>query len=886
MTTCPLPIPPLVNLTGTTASTTVDIQLRQHRFARKAACSGTEPKKVPVFGSQAFVDGICVSDRTFGLPFFQVRRQGRPRIKWVNRTGYTSNIHIHGLSTSSEADGGAAIVQFGEGTSIGPTYDIHYPPVGNNSCTLWYHSHAMFAELPFVCSGFQGMIQVVDDISDCVSESFVYGNNHLILAYQDLDLNKDGSLTITNLPTDENRSCFGAINGISCVNWYSSEASPFVDHLLHTTTQHLLKIDILNSSANWRFLYLGICDTAREIRPFYHIQSDTGLINPTPLTMISIAVASRVGILVDLRDCKNGAYLFAYNFDLTEQFGASQAFPDQPTNPTLVALTPDPKIPNNTPNPTPIPDQNKVNPQDPSSLDFPPVLLIPQTKRILENGTIPPPPGTGADTKSPPQCRAFSMKILLFLKWKSSKSNKELSLQTTVAQIREIVFGKENYTRFRDLIDTPFFEYDPRVNYLTLLNRDYFFNLPRFDPHVPTRNVILFSEDASNSVGGGDRLGATEFINGCNRLVQDKWNSRELDLEYALQEYIKNPRFQPSVLPSTLFQITRRDLRYSNIMMMANDEMEVQLYEAKIRYGEKRKPLASSKLTFPPTPEGKPLNITQWVALVNKVLANEVCIEGKKTALSDFLTFNWNFYPFKESFVFAKTVFVKQVLFSLHNSSRFFVRLNAPWPLLQLLGKSICADTLMGSEVDQPAGCEDRNMSVQAFFPQFATDDPDVAIPLPSLCSVAELIVSPKTTFRGFPDGIMNDNLFCFSVSQDSSEQWIHSNLDTSDSHPLHQHLTTGYSPVHSSLTSRGLLTPHRAYAPFLYSKETFGVPPQQSLSYYLRFACYNSLQTAGTPGTPPIRGLGYKMHCHFLPHVEEMHCQYFVYPGKREEWF
>ena len=126
------------------------------------------------------------------------------------------------------------------------------------------------------------------------------------------------------------------------MNWYSSKSVPFVNHLFHNTTQNLVKIDILNASLNWRVFHLGVCDEKGKIKPFYLVQTDSGLMNPTKLTVIPIAVAGRVGIIIDLNDFKNGvAYLFFYNYDLTEMFSSMPTFPDQPNNPTLTGTNSD-----------------------------------------------------------------------------------------------------------------------------------------------------------------------------------------------------------------------------------------------------------------------------------------------------------------------------------------------------------------------------------------------------------------------------------------------------------------------------------------------------------------------------------------------------------------
>ena len=81
------------------------------------------------------------------------------------------------------------------------------------------------------------------------------------------------------------------------INWYSSKPVPYVNKLYHETRTNLVKIDLLNACANWRYLSLGVCDKIDKVQTFYLIQSDTGLMNPTPMTQVTVYMAARVGIV-------------------------------------------------------------------------------------------------------------------------------------------------------------------------------------------------------------------------------------------------------------------------------------------------------------------------------------------------------------------------------------------------------------------------------------------------------------------------------------------------------------------------------------------------------------------------------------------------------------
>ena len=147
------------------------------------------------------------------------------------------------------------------------------------------------------------------------------------------------------------------------------------------------------------------------------------------------------------------------------------------------------------------------------------------------------------------------------------------------------------------------FEYLPKINYLELLNNKYFYNLPDFSPTVPVRNIILFSEDSENNVGN-NILDNTEFCNGTNHIMTDMQNSSDIDLDNAMIEYKRNPNnFKPKILPTCLFRIFEQTDKYSNIAMIGNDTLIVELFFSSIKYtlDVKVDPVASTKIVFPPT---------------------------------------------------------------------------------------------------------------------------------------------------------------------------------------------------------------------------------------------------------------------------------------------
>ncbi len=558
----------------------IEIRNMKHKFATDAEYSGTEVIKHPIFGSRVFINGKKVSKLSFGFPFIRFPQGSKPKIKYENKTNFTFNIHYHGLNTVGSVDGTAMEVVFGKSTLLGPKVTFQFPEITNNQGLLWFHSHNMFVSMELIYAGLVGLLQIVDKPTQWLTDRFEYGNNQILLAILDMDLTNTGTQTFANLVKFGTRSTFTVVNGTSAVNWYSDQPVPFVNPLFHTVSKNLVKIDILNASLNFRVFHIGVCDENLEIKTFYLVQTDSGLMNPTELKMAFVSTASRIGIIIDLNQFKHKvAHLFFYNYDLTEILESTPAFPDQPTNPTLVGTVQDLQKSNNpTPNPTPIPDPNQQNPQhDYSRLNYPVLNLIPQTEQVLNNGTI-----------QVPQYSSIKPFLKIFFEKKSNHANKEnkLSLTKTISQIRKTIFGYKIYKELKSFIKQPSFEYNQTFNYLTLLNPNYFYNVPDVSADVPWRNLFMFTESDTNAIAGGNPDGTTEYTTGSNRIMVDLWNSSELNLEWALQLYGQAPNnYKPPILPTSKFRIYKTNDEFSNTSMISNDTLIIQIFTSEIAYG-------------------------------------------------------------------------------------------------------------------------------------------------------------------------------------------------------------------------------------------------------------------------------------------------------------
>lgn len=922
-----LPQPPLLDFGALRENDDVRIIIfnTQHKFATDAALSGTDIKNQPIFGTRVLVNGEKISESSFGLPFLRFPRDSTPRITYENQTLFTFNLHYHGLNTVGIVDGASMESVFGPSTLLGPNVTFQFPKITNNQALLWFHSHNMFLSMELAYAGLFGLLQIVDKPTEWLTECFQYGDNQILLEALDMDFTSTGTQTSANLITDENRSNFTTINGISAVNWYSSKPVPFVNPLYHKTTKNLVKIDILNAPMGWRTLHLGVCDEDMKIKPFYLVQSDGGLINPNKITMAFIPVAGRIAIIIDLNEFKNQvAHLFFYNYDLTEIFASMPAFPNQPNNPTLVATIPDFSLSKNpTPYPTPIPDPHQQNQQQNyTNLNYPTVPIIPQTQQILDNGTI----------KVPREknIKPF-LKIIL-----DCYENQQLSLADTISGIQEVVFGRKTFDEHQCLLEQSCFEYDKKFNYVDFLNKDYFYNLPKTSTDVPLRNLFLFPETDTNAIAGGNFNGTTEYVDGANRIMADLWNSKELDLDWALKQYAEAPNnYKPPTLPTSKFRIYKTNDKFSNTAMISNDTLKIQIFANPIAYGDfSQVPIATATVVFPPTPlPCGSLNLQEWIDLVNKTFQQTtIIIAGKKVLLSTILHCDWSFFPYALDFLYQRTAYIKSAVIKTTNSSNFYIRFLGRWPLLQFFGKALTGSTLdpnadlmsqlrekqqkrhreirkrynEANNINRPAEitssftltdmlapqknlfqyekCDEFALygiydgEIQQIFPFYATSDGQVQLPIPCMRRDAELIIVPQQTYIGLYDGYLNDNLNSFSVRLHSSEQWLYTNGDCADAHPLHFHLTSGFASTQSNYTSPGLLSCDRLYDQETYSRDIYQVGPQETISFRVHWPHYSSNESTQSPN---VRCVGAVTHCHYMVHNDQnsMIFQYYVDP-------
>ena len=835
----------------------------------------------PIFGSTVYINDVLIQTNDYGLPLLSFPQGSTPFINLVNNTKYTTNLHFHGLVNTGLVDGASTFGIFGQSTSIGTTLSSQFPVIKNNSALTWYHSHAMYRSIELVLAGIIGMLIITDDITKPLYNFFTYNDNYFPLNILDIDLDSTGKLTFSNLTTDVNRSCFTAVNGISAIQWYDDPTNyvpytgtscQYTNLLTHTTTENIVKIDILNPSGNWRIFYLGVCDSNYNIVPFYVIQTDQGLCAPVLTKIQFIPVAGRISILIDLTTITN-AYIFMYDYDLSENLGVD---PNDSTNTNYIF--PDFSQQSATPYPSPIPDPNQENQQENyTNLSYPNVPLISQVSIPLVNGMYPIPTSL----------------IRPFLYINSTGGN--LVMSTILNTINNIIYTN----------GTP--SSDP-TNYLTSLNKNYYYNIPNVTKCSPSRIITLWGENDINYINGGSGnayivdnsgnniYGVTECCNGANRIYADLWNSCELDLNNALIAYSKSPNnFKPKTLPSSTFRVTQQQDQYINIAMISNDRFTIQAFDSSqsITYNDTTSvPLFSILVILPATPQKVSLNIQQWVDLLNNNLAKtSVTYNGQIINASSLLTFDWSFFPYGVNLLNGTTTYLKSAIIKTSNISNYSIRILGRWPILQMMGKSMTGlknltpptpNSTPCCSIDTP--CDENYLYgvydnyIQAWYPYYATDDENTQNPILCPRRDGQLIIQQNSTYIGLYDGYANDNLRSFCTTLTLTEIWTYLNADVGDSHPLHFHLTSGFSYKALSITnpntsvttdttlnnSLDTLTPSTIGLTQTYSRDIFQIGPQQSISFAVIFTNYTSEDTTNSPYFPNI---GAVIHCHFLPH-------------------
>jgi len=892
----------------------VEINTGTFAFSSNAMATGNQPS-FPIFNSKTFLNNKQVDIMEYGLPFLKFNRDEIQHFKFTNHTPYYFNLHFHGFNNNAFIDGTSYTAEFGENTKIGKTLEFSVQ-TKNNSMFSWFHPHVGMLSSPLVYSGLFGIYEVSDIFSKKIEKNFNYGDNSIILVYSDADLNITGTLNNRRLNDNNWRGFYGAINGQLCLNWTLGHLMPFYTKTLsHTSTKNLFKISLLNGTASFRSVYLGVCDKHKNIRPFYYIQSDCGFRNPVEMTILSISPAERATILFDLNDFEDQeATIFFYNFDLTYIFS-------QLNNVYL--------------------NSEKQ------------VVTMFGEKYNCGTQFVP-----GVQYLS----NTFDKKPFLHIKYVNqnhdSQNNKSDSLKRCIEKIKKIVFGY-NYNLISKMSDEKI-----STNYFSLLNSFYYYNLPNVQ-NCSTRQMVF------NMMSYPDK-NVTEWINMAPRVYVDMWNS----YEYEQWKLTKSDAFLPSCLffikPPSEYE-NYKDFS-TNTLTITISENFLNLQTLIIQFPTSEKPLNIKQWVNIVNTSYKATQLD----LPNKkynYLSDILELEWSDYLLEQYYLWN-NSETYKKS-IFIKTILMKNINKSeytieflgnykllnffgktlgatlpgknmlmveqlplknygiLGNVSIFFgmwgqmifymligmilgmhigmqigMLFGVMKPIIMKIGMYVGMYSFMAVEMGFTkitiAFFITILVQIYILFILYFKKKNLLYIVVPIIFTIIiyfmihifplytrnnstlkqiqvtqgsknglnvlytpTLVISPFGSYKGLVDGYMNDLFMNFSVKKNATEQWLFTNLDTNNVHPLHFHLTSGYVDPTSKYMSDCLKAPD--FQNLLYSKDTYAIGIQQTLPFYLKFSNYSSSEGK-------VKNLGYFYHCHFMLHHDmNMMGQYFV---------
>jgi bilirubin oxidase len=230
-----------------------------------------------------------VLTETWGInqPFLgttlKARKGDSVHVTVSNNLDATTTLHWHGVKLPAKADGGPHQPIESEQEWLSE-FDIIQP-----AATLWYHAHQLHKTGEQVYKGLAGMFIIEDDNSQSLGLPSEYGVNDFPVIIQDREFNEDGSMDYLNR-FDVQGGMMGKTGDTILVNG--------VINPLLTVEKSLIRLRILNGS-NARIYNLQFDDN----RAFKIIGSDGGLLEqPVEATMVTIAPAERIEIVVDLSD--------------------------------------------------------------------------------------------------------------------------------------------------------------------------------------------------------------------------------------------------------------------------------------------------------------------------------------------------------------------------------------------------------------------------------------------------------------------------------------------------------------------------------------------------------------------------------------------------------
>ncbi len=258
----PLPIPPLMDVDGSTGNT-----LTAHAATREFYAGVASPT-------------LGFSQDYLG-PTLRFVKGRTAKISVENSTDMPITAHWHGMHLPGDLDGGPQLA-FGPGETWAPELPVDHP-----AATLWYHSHIHGQTANQVYRGLAGMI-LLDDPAVNVPLPQSYGEDDIPLIIQDR-LFRRGVMTYDLGHMDQMAGFQGSdilVNGT---------LRPKV-----TVPAGLVRFRLLNGS-NARSYEFRFSDGRR----FHQVASDGGLLpRPQAITNLPLSPGERAEIVVDFSDSR------------------------------------------------------------------------------------------------------------------------------------------------------------------------------------------------------------------------------------------------------------------------------------------------------------------------------------------------------------------------------------------------------------------------------------------------------------------------------------------------------------------------------------------------------------------------------------------------------
>ncbi len=257
------------------------------------------PGKPATVWAYEVIDG----GKTFRNPILRVPKGGTIQALLKNGLREETIIHWHGLRIDTENDGHPH-----SAIPAGGTYSYKFNLI-NRAAPYWYHPHPHGRTAGQVYFGLTSFLIVEDEEEKELTRALdlELGTTDIPLLLQDRQFSADGSLFYFPRRND---FFMGVLGDVMLVN---NTVKPFLD-----VSSRVYRFRILNgsNSRNYRLAFLK----GSERMPFYIIGNDGGLVDkPYPATEVTISVAERLDLLLDLRNALIGDTIFlkSLGVDLT-----------------------------------------------------------------------------------------------------------------------------------------------------------------------------------------------------------------------------------------------------------------------------------------------------------------------------------------------------------------------------------------------------------------------------------------------------------------------------------------------------------------------------------------------------------------------------------------